>query len=733
MVIPRTFENPHLDATSCRAILGVGLSRASAFDDADPRLNRMRLQTHTLPVRRWRVAWLAILLAAMAPAPLVHASGDRTLLGVEAERTQTGWIVELRFSEPLRYMGHTPRSVSDSARIELRTLGLGRADDSGLVPSAPARPFSGADGPPIVSIESRLAADAQGLEIELTFRKPLAFEIRQDSDLQRLEIVIRDEPHAGGPQYEAAAASLLEAAKQSMAKGDTSHAAQLYTRVLSMNAPAAHPEALEMLGLARERSGQRAHAKAEYERFLERFPDDPRAPRVRQRLRALTTADASVPEQLAPARRSSDRARVDVHGSALSYYSRAQGFFGDEGSVLYDSSWFNDLYARARLRTERLEMTTSAGGRVRLDFSDQDLGPDSRLDDLLVEVSERGLGWWGNVGRQRGDGGVIGRFDGARLGYRPTDRLEFQLYGGFPLATYSSNDINTERFQVGGAGQVLDLFSLVDVEIYGNYQHEAGMTYRGALGAQIRHLRPGRTLVATLDYDACFNAVNIASLLGNQQITDEFSLNALVEYRKSPIVTLGNALIGQQATSLEELRAAYTTAEIKQLAEDRSANATNFSLGARWDFAERMDLSGSITASNIDGTDASGGVPALPGTGYDFGYFAQLGIRELWLPRDVTTFGIRIYQGHYYDRYALESTGSYPILPRLRLNPILSVEYQHGPYDFLRIVPRLRLSYFWWDLSFDLDFAYDFTSGVGDADRPTEQGYSLVFGARYDF
>jgi tetratricopeptide (TPR) repeat protein len=693
----------------------------------------MTCQRYIDPARRWRGACIAVAVALMVVPSLANASGDRTLLGLDAERTSSGWTVELRFAEPLRYMGHSPRAVTDSVRIELRTLGLGRADESAIVPSPPSRPFGQSDGPPIVSVESMVAADGQGLEVELRFSRPLSFEVQQDSDLQRLALVIRDAASTGGAKYEAAAASLLEAAKQSMAANDPSHAAQLYTRVLSMNAPAAHPEALEMLGLARERMGQRAHAKAEYEAFLERYPDDKRASRVRQRLRALTTADTSMPDELAPARRDRDRARVDVHGSALSYYSRAQGFYGDLGSQLYDSSWINDLYARARVRTDRLEVTTSAGGRIRLDFTDDELGSDSRLNDLLVEVSERGLGWWGNVGRQRGDGGVTGRFDGARLGYQPTDRLDFQVYGGFPLATYSSNSINTARFQVGGAGQVLDLFSLVDVEVYGNYQHEAGMTYRGAIGTQIRHLRAGRTLVGTLDYDVYFNSVNIASLLGNQQVTDSLSLNALIEYRKSPIVTMGNALIGQQATSLEELTAIYTTDEIKQLAEDRSANSTTMNFGGRWNFNDRMDVSGTFTISRLGSTEESPGVPALPSTGWDFGYFGQFGIRNVFMERDVTTFGVRIFQGEYYDRYVFETTGSYPVLPRLRLNPILRFDYQNGDYDFLRIVPRLRLSYFWRDLSFDLDFAYDFTSGVGDADRPTEQGYSLIFGARFDF
>lgn len=679
---------------------------------------------------------LGVLVALLlwATPPSARAAGARTLRAVDGRRTPSGWLVELGFEVPLRYMAHSPRGPAESVRIELRSLGLGRAGDEPLGSGQTLRPFEGRGGPPIVAIETLASASVDELIVEIRFATETAYEIRQGSDLSRLEIVLPEADAENLPRYEAAAASLLATANEAMATGDLGRAIQIYTRVLSMNAPSAHPEALERLGMARERSGQRAHAKAEYERFLEQFPDDPRAPRVRQRLQALTTADATISEPTTLGATSAGGTRVDLNGSLLSYYSRAQGFFGDDlGSQLYDSSWINDLFLRARVRTDRVEVESSAAGRMRLDFADDEIGPDSRLNALLVEVSERGGGWWGNVGRQRGDGGVIGRFDGARLGYRFTDWLEVQVLGGFPLESYSSDHVNTDRYQVGGAVRLLDVASLVDVEIYGNYQREADLTVRGAVGAEIRHLRRGRTIVATVDYDAFFNVVNIATLLVNQQITDALSVNGLAEYRKSPIVTMENALIGQSADSLAQLSQTYSPSEMKQLAEDRSANATTFSAGARYDLSDGVDVTGSFTATSYGSTVSSGGVQGFEGTGYEFGYLVQVGVRSFLMDRDVNTLGLRIYDGRFADRYMLEAIGRYPVWRTLRLNPILRVEYRNERDDSIRVVPRLRLDYGWRRVSFDVDLAYEWATGVGESDRPTENTYSIVFGVRWDF
>ena len=50
--------------------------------------------------------------------------------------------------------------------------------------------------------------------------------------------------------------------------------------------------AQELLGLARERAGQLAHAKAEYEEYLRRYPQGEAAERVAFRLRILRAAEA---------------------------------------------------------------------------------------------------------------------------------------------------------------------------------------------------------------------------------------------------------------------------------------------------------------------------------------------------------------------------------------------------------------------------------------------------------
>lgn len=678
---------------------------------------------------------LVVMLLIASPCVARSATG-RPLRSVEGRRTPAGWTVALRFDRPLRYMGRSPEGATTIARVELRAFGLGQADDAPVVEGDVDLPFDAMSGPPIESMTLVAGAGAgeETLFVEIRFLRSTAFEVKQAADLQTLEITIADAAAIGAPQYEAAAASLMQTAKQAMGAGDYARAAQVYTRVLSMNAPGAHSEALEMLGLARERGGQRAHAKAEYERFLEQYPDDPRAPRVRQRLQALSTATATPQAPLSPARSQGSGPRIDLHGSLLSYYSRAQGFLGDGiGSQLYDSSWFTDFAGFARMRTDGIEAEASAGGRVRLDFGDGDVGNDSRLDDLLIEVAQRGRGWWGNVGRQRGDGGVIGRFDGARLGYRASDRFEVQVLGGFPLATYSSDSINFDRYQVGGAALLLDVASLFDVEVYGNYQNQADLTYRGAIGTEIRHLRSGRTLVGSLDYDVFFNAVNLASLMANEQITDALSLNGVIEFRKSPIVTMGNALIGQPVDSLADLETLFDDDEIKQLAKDRSANMARFSAGAVYDLNERLELRGTFIASSLGGTTASAGVPALPSTGYEFGYHAQVGLRDWLVERDSTVFALRVFQGTFLDRYTLEAAGRYPVWRSLRLNPIVRIDYQHGSSDYVQLVPRLRADYAWRHFDFDLDFAVNWTRGLRSDFRPSEWGYSFAVGLRYAF
>lgn len=663
------------------------------------------------------------------------AASDRLIQSVDDQRSEDGWLVTLRLSTPFRYVRHAPRGRADSVLIELQALGLERDAQARPEGRETLRPFPGPGGPPVGEISTRPTAGA-GRVIEVDFRGEQTFDVTQGDDLSELQIRISRTTNAAD---EARAARLLQVGGDALSAGDYERAIQIYTKVLSLDAPSAHPEAREMLGLARERNGQRAHARREYAAFLEAWPDHPDADRVRQRLQALATSGVppepeESPGPATPTRRVPRPERFDLHGSLASYYSRGEFYLDDGiGDQVTDSSWVNDLYLHGRMRTRDFELEASGSGRFRFDFEGDDVGSDSRLNALLLEASQRGRGFWARVGRQRGGGGITGRFDGARIGYRPNDWLDLQLLGGFPLKDYASDDIDTDRFQVGGVIDVLDLFSLFDLELYTNYQNEDDLTYRAALGAQLRHLREGRALVATLDYDVYFNAVNIATVLADVQVAERLNLNTLIEYRKSPLLTLGNALIGQDADSISQLHDDLSASQMKKLAEDRSTESTTFTLGARYQLGDRFDLSGNATASRLGSTPGSGGVAGTPSTGWEFDYYAQIAGQALLMDRGVSVLGLRYHDGDRVDSWGLLLNGRYPLYRNLRLNPILRVDYLNGDDDLLRFAPRVRVDYTWWDLVLDLDLAFETLQGIGGASRPNEYGYTILVGVRYDF
>jgi hypothetical protein len=84
--------------------------------------------------------------------------------------------------------------------------------------------------------------------------------------------------------------SLMRDAQRAMSQKDYPRAIELLTKLTRQPEFDGRARAQEMLGLARERSGQLAHAKAEYEEYLRRYPDGDAAGRIRSRLRVLSSA-----------------------------------------------------------------------------------------------------------------------------------------------------------------------------------------------------------------------------------------------------------------------------------------------------------------------------------------------------------------------------------------------------------------------------------------------------------
>ncbi len=94
------------------------------------------------------------------------------------------------------------------------------------------------------------------------------------------------------------AAATMDEARAALKKNNLNGAILLLAKALKYPENEYSAEAQELLGLARQRNGQIAAAKAEYEDYLRRYPSGEGNERVRQRLAGIVTAGGEPDEKL---------------------------------------------------------------------------------------------------------------------------------------------------------------------------------------------------------------------------------------------------------------------------------------------------------------------------------------------------------------------------------------------------------------------------------------------------
>ena len=177
---------------------------------------------------------------------------------------------------------------------------------------------------------------------------------------------------------------------------------------------------------------------------------------------------------------------------------------------------------------------------------------------------------------------------------------------------------------------------------------------------------------------------------------DKTTVNLVADYRKSPILTTKNALMGQTVTSIDDLQDSFSSSEISDLARDRTATSKLVTLGVSRPMNEKLQLSGDITALNLSDTDNSGGVEATEGTGTDLIYNLQLIGSNLITQGDITIFGLRYADGDDRDITSLNFNTRYPVTRDLWVNPRFRMDYRknrNDNTDQMIYRPSLRMEY----------------------------------------
>jgi tetratricopeptide (TPR) repeat protein len=528
--------------------------------------------------------------------------------------------------------------------------------------------------------------------------------------------------------------ALMEEADVAMTAGEYSRAIQLYTKVLRYPGHEHRRRAQELLALARERKGQLAHARAEYEEYLRLYPEGEDAERVRQRLAALLTARATPKEKLRKAEK--DKARTDVFGSFSQFFNRDESFTDVSGQRLDLYSLDNNFDLTIRHRGESLDVRSLYSGGYTFNFLDN-VEDDSRISALYVDLLHHDLKVSGRVGRQSASkGGILGRFDGAVAGYRIFPKVKAIIVGGFPVESSRDMEVETSRRFVGVNFDLGTFAGAWESNVFFINQEVDGITDRRAVGGEVRYFKNMLSVFSSVDYDLSYKALTSAILVGNYIFEDRSTLNLQVSYRKTPVLSTFNAIINQGVASVSDLLATRSEDQIRALAEDRTADSWNASLSASHWMTERLQISGDFSASETRSTPASGGVEREPGSGVDYFSLVQLIGSSLIKEGDIATIGFG-YSRSSTDRLSVNLNTRYPFSRNWRINPRARLDYtlqDKAGKEELKFQGSVRTDYRWKRrLTLELEAGFEW-SDLTDPNASSEaRGYSLRAGYRLDF
>ncbi len=261
------------------------------------------------------------------------------------------------------------------------------------------------------------------------------------------------------------------------------------------------------------------------------------------------------------------------------------------------------------------------------------------------------------------------------------------------------------------------------------------MEDRNAVGGQIRYTGGQSFALALVDYDISYSALNTLMFISNWRLGASTNISASADLRKSPILTSRNAIRGQPVEDFDDLEALFSEDQIRDLAEDRTADSRTATLGVSHRFSSGWQVSSDVSVSKLSDTPASAGVPATPGTGNEYNVSLRATGADLFVDRSFTTFALRFAKADTNDRYSATVSARYLIRDGLRLGPRVLLEFRRNDTssDQWKLRPSLRLDYRWRTFQFQLDGGVDIEKGTANDSDADETEYFVSVGGRYDF
>jgi hypothetical protein len=732
-------------------------------------------------------------LRAASAEPVVDQALSDAQVAVEKGCT----ILKVTFNIRIRYASHFPLDRGDELRITVNAIDRNQAAALlTLKREAATVPNDKRNGIKAIDLETQ---NSTGPVLRILFDHPVAYQVAPSSDTQSIVVAIAGAkpsakcrpifPAGAGfptaPFHDGAAstrpkdrpvgkisdadlravAGWMDESRAALRKNNPGGAIQLLTKILRYPENQYSAEAQELLGVARQKNGQLAEARAEYEDYLRRYPSGEQSERVRQRLAGIVTATgepgtplrapSGQPVGMLPADRfaPSHETTWTLVGSASAFYIRDDSFNSvRDPSVAPDPNADPDAH-----RVHQNEMLTSLDataawnndqtkGRIRFSGSEEYLlDSNSRnlagvaalsVDTLVKDWNLRSV-----FGRQTlNTDGVLGRFDGALLSWQPLSMLRLDVVSGSPALSRFDLPFKDDKFFYG-AGIGLGPFNGFETTLYAIEQRDRWLVDREAVGADVRYFDENKFAFGNVDYDIHFQRLNAAIFSGSWILPDKSTIYGGADYRRTPFLSTWNALLNQPFATLYDLLKAQINPPLQQLALDQTPIYKSAMLGFSHPLTDKLQVSADATVVNLTqpitpiGLDPS--LATLP-AGNEYYYSTQLIANNLVRDGDMYIAALRYSQLATSNRFVLDFNTRFPLTNDWRISPRLRLGYARGrggnDLTEYTVLPSLLADYYWTkDLSFEAEVGVQWTNTTQLGVRSRDTEVLATIGVRYDF
>jgi len=411
------------------------------------------------------------------------------------------------------------------------------------------------------------------------------------------------------------AAVFMAKGRDALLAGEMFAAIEAFNNTLKLPPNKYTQDAQVWVGIAREKSGQVAKAKLEYESYLKLYPNGTEAKWVKDRLAKLNAIMPAPPSSVplsAPVVVQNREFEFTEYGSFSLYYYHGLSHTDTTTTTGTVQTPFSQTITDQSSLIGNISVTArSFNGEYdnRMVFQDYYAanflpGQDNknRLNALFYDLNNRLSNYSARFGRQSAlGGGVLGRFDGVSAGYGFLPDWRANAVAG-QLSDYQQ--VSSPVFY--GASLDFGVKSQLGGSVYDIKQTVNGLPDRHAVGGDLRYFEQGKTALALVDYDIDFRALNMITFQGTLNLDSGTDLNFYIDHRRAPTLSIQNAVYGTTSSIDILLQNGWTIDDLRSLAKLRTGTANMAQFGFTTHLNGKWQIGTDLIFSNASGLPASG-------------------------------------------------------------------------------------------------------------------------------